>query len=94
MKRLLIIAALLIATSAQAAPTDEQCNAAADSAVAALEARNAGVTEDMAMDILRGQKIYSGLPVWAVKQAFDAPADVSAWMLRGFIFGECGKREE
>lgn len=78
---------------AHAAPTDEQCSAAAEISVGALRWRNAGMTEEVAMDFLRKQKVYSGLPVWAVKKAYDAPADVAEWMLSGFVFGECGKRE-
>ena len=94
MKRLLIIAAMMLATSAQAAPTDEQCSAAAELAEGALQWRQAGITEEVAMEFLRQKQIYSGLPVWAIKSAYDAPADVSAWMLKGSVFGECRKREE
>jgi hypothetical protein len=95
MKRLLIIAAVMFATTAHAAPpTDEQCSAAASLAEGALKWRQAGITEEVAMEFLRQKQIYSGLPVWAIKQAYDAPADVSAWMLKGSIFGECRKREE
>jgi hypothetical protein len=89
-----LLAALLLAGIAQAAPTDEQCSNAANLAEAALEARQAGITEDAAMDYLRHQGVYSGLPVWAVKQAYDAPANVSAWMLKGHVFGACKGREE
>lgn len=74
-------------------PTDEQCSAATALAMTAFEARKKGMTEDMAMDMLRNQKIYSGLPVWAVKQAMRAPGDMAPWILRGSIFGECRKRD-
>lgn len=94
MNRLLIIAALLAATSAQAAPTTEQCSAAADLASGAMNWRRAGITEDVAMEYLRKKQIYSGLPVWAIKYAYDAPADVSGWMLKGSVMADCRKREE
>lgn len=94
-KRTLIIAALLAATAAHAAPpTPEQCSEAADLAEGALKWRQAGVTEEVAMEYLRQKQIYSGLPVWAIKQAFDAPADIEPWMLTGSVFGECRKRKE
>ncbi|BAO20638.1 hypothetical protein [Pseudomonas phage PPpW-3] len=94
MNRLLTIACLMLATAAQAAPTDEQCSAAAGIADGALKWRQAGITEEVAMEFLRHQGVYSGLPVWAVKQAYDAPADVSGWMLRGQIMSDCREREE
>lgn len=94
MKRLLIIVSLLAASAVQAAPTDEQCSDAAQLADGALKWRQAGITEDVAMEYLRQNKIYSGLPVWAIKQAYSAPADVSGWMLRGSVMGACREREE
>lgn len=94
MKWIPLLAALLVATAAQAAPTDEQCSAAAELSAGALKWRQAGITEDVAMEFLRQQKVYSGLPVWAVKVAYDAPADMPAWMLKGSVMGECRKREE
>lgn len=95
MKRLLIIAALLAATAAHAAPpTLEQCSEAADLADGALKWRQAGITKEVAMEFLRQKQMYSGLPVWAIKQAFDAPADIAPWILKGSVFGECRKREE
>lgn len=94
MKALIIAAALMLASVAQAKPTDEQCSQAAELAKGALEARQAGITEEVAMEYLRHQGVYSGLPVWAVKQGYDAPVDMSAWMLGGFVFGECRRREE
>lgn len=84
-------AALLMVATAQAA-SQEQCTDATRLALAALEARQAGVDEDAAMDFLRHQGVYSGLPVWAVKQAYSAPADVPAWMLRGAVFSACLER--
>lgn len=77
-----------------APPTLEQCSEAADLADGALKWRQAGITEEVAMGFLRQKKIYSGLPVWAIKQAFDAPADIAPWILKGSIFGECRKRTE
>jgi hypothetical protein len=93
--KITLIAFLIAACGvANAAPTDEQCAGAAELAKGALEARQAGVTEEVAMEYLRHQGVYSGLPVWAVKQGYNAPADVSAWMLGGFVFSECKRREE
>lgn len=77
-----------------APPTLEQCSEAADLAEGALKWRQAGITEEVAMEFLRQKKMYSGLPVWAIKQAFDAPADIAPWILKGSIFGECRKRTE
>jgi hypothetical protein len=94
MNRALFLAALLLASTAKAAPSDEECSQAAGIAEGALQWRQAGISEEVAMGFLRHQKVYSGLPVWAVKQAYDAPADVSPWMLKGFVFGECREREE
>ena len=95
MKRLLIIAALLAATAAHAAaPTPEQCTEAADLTEGALKWRQAGITEEVAMEYLRQKKIYSGLPVWAIKQAYKADADIAPWILKGSVFGECRKRTE
>ncbi len=95
MKRLLIIAALLAATAANAAPpTLEQCSGAADLAEGALKWRQAGITEEVAMEYLRQKQMYSGLPVWAIKQAYKAEADIAPWILKGSVFGECRKREE
>lgn len=95
MKRLLIIAALLAATTAHAAPpTLEQCSEASDLAEGALKWRQAGITEEVAMEYLRQKKIYSGLPVWAIKQAYKADSDIAPWILKGSIFGECRKRTE
>lgn len=89
-----IAAALMMASIAQAKPTDEQCAGAAELAKGALEARQAGITEAVALEYLRHQGVYSGLPVWAVKQGYEAPADMSAWMLGGFVLSECKRREE
>lgn len=94
MIRLLIIAGLFAATAAQAAPTLEQCSSAADLSEGALKWRQAGITEEVAMEFLRQKQMYSGLPVWAIKQAFDAPADIAPWILKGSVFGECRKRKE
>lgn len=94
MKNIIVIASILFSASAAAAPTDEQCSAAAQLADGALKWRQAGITEDVAMEFLHQRKIYSGLPVWAVKQAYDAPADVSGWMLRGSVMGACRERAE
>lgn len=95
MKRLLIIAALLAATAAHAAaPTLEQCSEASDLAEGALKWRLAGVTEEVAMEFLRQKQMYSGLPVWAIKQAYKAEPDIAPWILKGSVFGECRKRTE
>lgn len=94
-KRALIIAALLAATAAHAAPpTLEQCSGAADLAEGALKWRQAGITEEVAMEYLRQKKAYSGLPVWAIKQAYKADSDIAPWILKGSVFGECRKRTE
>lgn len=94
-KRALIIAAMLVATAAQAAkPTLEQCTGAADLAEGALRWRQAGISEEVAMEYLRQKKAYSGLPVWAVKQAYSADSDIAPWILKGSVFGECRKRTE
>lgn len=94
MKRIIAIATILASGTAQAAPTPEQCSNAANLAAAAFDMRMQGISEEFAMDYLRHQGVYSGLPVWAVKQAFDAPADVPVWMLKGHVMGECGRRTE
>lgn len=91
---LFCLVALVSLERVEAAPTDEQCSSAARIAVGAFEWRQAGITEEVAMGFLRHQKVYSGLPVWAVKQAYEAPADVSLWVLRGHVFGTCREREE
>lgn len=93
MKTVCFIAALLFAGAAHAA-TDEECSQATNIAVATFKARKDGLTEDMAMKMLRDKQIYSGLPVWAVKQALRAPIETPELLLRGMLFGECRKREE
>lgn len=76
-------------TSDEREATAIQCSALADAAGAALSARHAGLTLDGAMDVLRSQKIYSGPQVWAVKQAYKAPADTSNWVLTGTVMAQC-----
>lgn len=93
MKRLMILVALLVATTAQAAPTSEQCSAAANISVYALEVRQNGLPEDVVLAYLRTQGAYSGLPVWAVKSAYDAPLNIKPWILKGLVLGECRKRD-
>lgn len=46
------------------------------------------------LEYLRSRGIYSGLPVRVVKAAYDAPADVRPWMLRGAVFGDCMEHGE
>lgn len=94
MKTIILAAAVLIPTVAMAAPTAEQCSAATELAVKAFEMRRAGVTEDQLLGELRSRKIYSGLPVWAVKQGISAPVGTSEWLLRGHVFGECLERAQ
>lgn len=93
MKHLPILLALISTPCFAATYTDEQCSIAVDIAKKVLDARKNGATENQVMDQFRAQKIYSGLPVWAAKQAFDAPLDTPGWMLGGALFGECRKKE-
>lgn len=94
MRALAILLLCVTASAASAAPTEQQCSAAANLSVSALQWRRNGINEDAAMEFLRSRKIYSGLPVWAIKQAYDAPPDVPAWILRGSIFNACLERKE
>lgn len=94
---ILVMAAMFIIlapSNAQAAPTTEQCSAAANVAEMVLAYRKAGIEQDVVLAFLQSRGTYSGLAVWAVKSAYDAPADVSPWLLKGSIMGECRKREE
>lgn len=91
--KLLIAAGLVLATMAHAAPTPEQCSGATELGLAALKARRNGVPLDSVLELLRQNNMHSGLPVWAVKQAYKAPNDVPEWMFRGALFGECQKRD-
>lgn len=88
------VAASLIACQPASAATDEACSQVTGIATTAFKARKEGATEDAALNILRQNKVYSGLPVWAVKQAFKAPIDTPDWVFQGFLFGECRKRAE
>lgn len=93
MKRLMILAALMFATAAQA-NTSEECSSIAEIAGYALEVRNAGVSEDVVLAYLAENGTYSGLPVWAVKVAYDAPPSIRPWILKGSVMAECRKRSE
>lgn len=82
------------ANRAEAAPTLEQCSEASELSEGALKWRQAGITEEVAMEFLRQKQMYSGLPVWAIKQAYKAESDIAPWILKGSVFGECRKRTE
>ena len=89
-----LLAALAVSTTAQADESvDLKCNQATKMAVAAFQAKQEGMTEDQAMDMLREQQIYSGIIVWAVKQGLSAPDNTAEWVLKGSVFGECVKRK-
>ena len=86
-------AVLLAGCSSEAdAKVDKICTGVADLAATTLRGRQAGMTEDAALELLRAQKVYSGVKVWAVKSAYEAPADMSESLFRGSVFGECVKR--
>ncbi|AWM87349.1 hypothetical protein [Microvirga sp. 17 mud 1-3] len=88
-----LLAALTMCTTVQAdEAVDLKCSQATNVAVATFNARKDGLTESQAMGMLREQKIYSGILVWAVKQGLRAPADAAEWVVRGSVFGECVKR--
>lgn len=93
-KKAILIFALLIAGSANAESREGRCNQAVKLAEATLQCRQAGIPEGVVLEYLRSRGIYSGLPVRVVKAAYDAPADVRPWMLRGAVFGDCMEHGE
>lgn len=90
---LIVTAAALAGCSSEAdAKVDQICTDVASLAATTLRGRLEGMTEDDALNLLREQKVYSGIRVWAVKSAYEAPADMSEPLFRGSVFGECVKR--
>ncbi|PZQ21144.1 MAG: hypothetical protein DI569_12830 [Sphingopyxis macrogoltabida] len=97
MRQLVITAALAASLAGCSTEADRQidqlCSGVTELAVTTFRGRSEGMTEDAAMALLRDQKVYSGIRVWAVKSAFEAPADMSEALFRGSVFGECVKRK-
>lgn len=90
--RRLAVATLLAAGTAQAAPPDMECSAAANLAELAMQARDEGITEGAVMAALQEHGITSGLPIWAISAGFDAPRGMVQADLKGSVMAECRER--
>lgn len=97
MKKLLILAALTIATAASAqtyrmeSAIAQTCFAVAGVAVNVVEGKKAGMSWDDITDLFKNVKsgTYRNVLVSTTKQAYDNDSEMPAHMLRQFSYDHC-----
>lgn len=93
MKRLMILAALLVATTQAQANSAEDCKMYTAISTGVLEMRQQGMTKKQVVSLFEDANVYNEVSELAVIRAFNADAEVDPEDFRASTFKRCRANE-